>query len=281
MEVLITGGSGFIGSKTGEKLKERGYQVRLFKGDIRRGRDWETNLRGEETVLHLAAVRTETKTDFEINTRGTENLFKAVNKNGKIPRKMILVSSQAVYLGCKPPFKETARPKPTTIYGKSKLKAERISQKWCKKLKIPLIVLRYSTVLGSGIRKKSRMSGPLYIWVEAGLKSKPIKVYQDGNQSRDYVHVDDVATANLLAIESLDEGIYNVGSSEEVKLIDLANWVKKATGNLSEVLIVGGQPSPSDPRHLFSDTKKIKQFGWSTKKTAKKAVYEFVKSFKK
>jgi nucleoside-diphosphate-sugar epimerase len=144
-----------------------------------------------------------------------------------------------------------------------------------------LIILRYSTVLGSGVSKKSRMSGPLYSWVEAGLKGNPIEVYQDGNQSRDYVHVDDVVSANILAIESLDEGIYNVGGGKKVKLIDLANWVKKATGNLSEVLIVGGQPSPSDPRHLFSDTKKIKQSGWSTKKTAKKAVYEFVKSFKK
>lgn len=280
-EILITGSSGFIGSRTVSKLEKLRFKVQLFKGDVRRVEDWQENLAGGEIVLHLAAVKTKTDKDFEINTRGTENLFKAAQKSEKLPQKVILSSSQVVYLGCEPPFKENMVPRPTTVYGKSKLEAEKIAQEWSEKLGIPLVILRYSGVLGPGVREKSNMSRPLFAWTKAALGNKPIKVLQDGNQTRDYIHVDDVVAANILAIESLDRGIYNVGGGEEIKLVDLANWVRKATGGLSKVLIVGGQPSSSDPRCAFSETQKMEQYGWFPKKTAKEAVREFIKSFKK
>ena len=203
-------------------------------------------------------------------------MFIAAQRSNKLPKKVILASSQAVYLGCKKPFKEDMKPKPTTTYGRSKLKAEKVAQEWSKKLGIPLVTLRYSTVLGPGVREKSGMSGPLTVWTRAGLVGKPIKVFQDGKQTRDYIHVDDVVAANLLAVKKLPEGIYNVGGGKEIELIDFANWVKNATGKKSKILIVGGKASPSDPRHLFSDTKKLRSYGWKPRKTVRQAVEEFV-----
>lgn len=275
-KILITGGTGFIGARTVRALKKKDHEVVLFKGDVRKVGDWEKNLKGSETVLHLAAVRTETKKDFDVNVTGTENLFKAITRLNKLPKRVILASSQAVYMGCRIPFKESTKPVPTTVYGKSKLESEKVAQKWAKKLKTPLIILRYSTVLGPGVRKKSHMSGPLFTWTQAGLAGKSIKVFQDGKQTRDYIHVDDLVLANIFAIESLTSGIYNIGGDKKVRLIDFANWVAEATGAESEVLIVGGEAGPSDPRHLFSNTEKLKKYGWKPKKTVKQAVYEFV-----
>ncbi|KPJ70432.1 hypothetical protein AMJ51_01905 [Microgenomates bacterium DG_75] len=279
-EILITGSSGFVGSRTVNKFKRLGFKTRLFQGNISRLTDWKRNLKGGEIVLHLAAVKTETDKDFEVNTKGTEILFKAAQKSGKLPQKVVLASSQAVYLGCKPPFKEGMVPKPTTIYGKSKLKAEKVAQGWSKRLGLLLVILRYSGVLGPGVREKSKMSKPLFAWTKAALKNKPIKVFQDGNQTRDFVHVDDVVSANILAIKSLDEGIYNVGGGKKIKLIDLANLVKKATQSQSEILIVGGQPSLADPKHLFSDIQKLERCGWRAKKRVGQAVAEFAKEFR-
>lgn len=282
MKVLLTGGTGFIGSHTYSKLLTRGYKAFLFKGDVRKMGDWEKNLEKEvDVVIHLAAVRAKTEKDFEGNVKGIENLFMAAQRLNKLPKKVILASSQAVYMGCKKPFKEDTKPKPTTIYGRSKLKAEKVAQKWSKKLEIPLIILRYSTVLGPGVREKSGMSGPLIVWTRAGLAGEPIRVLQDGKQTRDYIHVDDVVAANLLAVKKLPKGIYNVGGGKEVKLIDFAKWVKDVTGKKSEILIVGGKVSPSDPQHLFSDTLKLESFGWRAEKTAREAVCEFVKKQKK
>lgn len=282
MKILLTGGSGFIGSHTHSKLLARGYKVFLFKGDIRKVGDWKKNLKEKiKIVVHLAAVRRETERDFDVNVRGTENLFIAAQGLNKLPKKVILASSQAVYMGCKIPFKESMKPVPTTTYGRSKLELEKMAQKWGKKLGIPLVILRYSTVLGPGVRKKSKMSGPLFRWTQAALAGESIKVFQDGQQSRDYVHVDDVASANILAVESLKGGIYNVGGNKEIRLIDFANWVADATRAKSKVLVVGGKASPSDPRHLFSDTQKLRRYGWKPKKTAKEAVSEFVHSLRK
>lgn len=277
MKVLLTGDTGFIGNHTYSKLLKRECKVFLFKGDVRKVEDWEKNLEKEvDIVIHLAAARTETKKDFEINIKGTENLFIAAQRSKKLPKKVILASSQAVYMGCKKPFKEGTKPKPTTTYGRSKLKAEKVAQKWSKKLEIPLVILRYSTVLGPGVREKSGMSGPLTVWTRAGLTGESIRVLQDGKQTRDYIHVEDVVAANLLAAKKLPKGIYNVGGGKEVKLIDFAKWVKDATGKKSEILIVGGRANLSDPRHLFSDTKKLRNYGWKSRKTIRQAVEEFV-----
>jgi len=192
---------------------------------------------------------------------------------------VVFASSQAVYFGCQPPFTETLNLNPPNVfYGESKLQAERLAMTACQMLKVPLVVLRYSTTIGPGIRQGSSMSGPLQKWVPAGLKGEPIIVFQDGEQTRDYIHVDDIIQANWLALTKINEGIFNVGGSKAIKLKDLAEWVKEATGGKSKIIIAGGGPTPADPRHLFSDTRKLQNFGWRPKKTVKEAVEEYIKS---
>lgn len=279
-KILITGGGGFIGSQTAKKLKELGYSVKLFEGDVCRVEDWGRNMAGGEVIFHFAGVRTESEEDFKVNALGTENLFLAAKSSGKIPQKVILVSSCAVYVGSKPPYHEEMAVKPATIYGQSKLKAENSAQKLAFKLKIPLVILRYATVIGPGIREKSRMSGPLARWVKAGFKGEPIKVNQGGDQSRPYVHIEDVVSANFLALEKIREGIFNVAGRGEIKLKTLARWVWEATGGRSEIVVLSGKPTPDDPKDFTVQTEKIRRWGWRPVKSAKEAVEEFVEKHK-
>ena len=277
-QVLVTGASGFIGAHTSEALGQTEREVRGFRGDMESVDDWKANLRNGDIVYLIAGVRTESQVDFAINAHGIENLFTVVRSTDKLPKMVILASSQAVYMGMRIPFKETDKSNPTTTYGRSKLLGETIATRWCNELGIPLVILRYSTVLGSGVRERSKMSGPLFIWAKAASSGEPIKVFQDGNQTRDYIHVDDVVSANLLALD-LPSGIYNVGGGEAIKVKDLAEWIKNAAKSDSEIIIVGGEPNEGDPRAMFSDTSKLTDQGWRVKKTANQAVEEFVAGF--
>ncbi len=277
--VLVTGATGFIGGATYNGLDRKVYNPNSFVGDVTKVEDWQKNLKVGEIIFLIAGVRTETDTDFAVNTNSIESLFEVALKMDTLPKRVILASSQAVYMGNDVPFKEPEEPLPTTTYGQSKLLGERVAQGWCQEFDVPLVILRYSTVLGSGVKEKSNMSGPLFVWVKAAFENAPIKVYQDGNQSRDYVHVDDVVRANILAID-LPNGIYNVGGGKPIKLLELANWIKEAVGSNSQIDILGGDCSKSDPREMFSDTTKIKSHGWKPKSTAKQAVEEFVASQK-
>ncbi|MBI3486052.1 NAD-dependent epimerase/dehydratase family protein [Candidatus Daviesbacteria bacterium] len=271
-KVLIIGATGFIGSNITPKLKSSGFEVTLFKGDVRNISDWENNIKGQEIILHLAGVKTETDLDYQINTDGIENLFKAIEITGRLPSKIVFFSSQAVYLGCKAPFKETMEPKPTTVYGKSKFKAEQIAQQKSAKLQIQLVILRLSTVLGEGIRRNTTMSGPLNNWVKLGFKGKKIKVFQDGNQTRDYLGIKDVVSASLISINKIKSGIFNVGGGQKYRLIDLAELVKTTTSNKAVIEIVGGGATSSDPRELISDISRLEKFGWKPKQSLKSAV---------
>lgn len=280
MKILLTGASGFIGNHTRKALLAKGYKVFVFRGDVRKIGDWKKNLENRPfTVIHLAAVKTESRKDFEVNTKGTENFFKAVEKSSYKTFRFILVSSQAVYIGQKPPFKETMALKPKTTYGISKLKAEHIAQKYGEKLGIRVIILRYSPVLGAGVRTGSNMSGPLFNWTKEALLGQPIQVFQNGEQTRDYVHVNDAVSAIILSVEKDLKGIFNVGGGKEIRLLDFAKWIKKVTQSNSRILRVDRKATVGDPKRMFSDISKLEKFGWKPRSSAKDAINEFVKSF--
>jgi nucleoside-diphosphate-sugar epimerase len=276
MKMLITGGTGFIGSHIVDQLQKEGYEIILFKGDITKKEDWEENLKdGVDTIVHVAGIRTQTTLDFEVNSGSVKVLAKVLSHRDVLPSSLIYISSQAVYFGLTPPFKEEMKVNPTTPYSKSKLEGEMLFLKIGKELGIRTVALRISTVLGPGVRIGNKMSGPLAIWIHNALKGDPLIVNQDGKQTRDYIHVDDVASATILAIQNNQvDGIFNCSGGKRIKLIEFANWVKEAAKSKSQIIVNGGDPTPGDPRDLFSDINKIAKFGWQPTKSAKEAVFE-------
>lgn len=276
MKILITGTTGFIGSATKQELLKRNHQVLPFVGDIRKIADWKKNLQqSPEVILHLAGVKTETDLDFQVNTKSCKNLIQALKDLSQTPQKIIFASSQAVYIGTKPPFKEDANCRPQTVYGKSKYEAEKALCD-AQNLDIRVIILRYSTILGRGIRQNSTMSGPLLRWTKNARSNEDISVFQDGKQTRDYIHVSDVVSANILAVEKDIKGTFNVGCSSQVAALSLAELIKKETNSKSHIVITN-QFSSSDPSHLFSDTSRLRSLGWNCTKTVKDAVDDFIK----
>lgn len=261
--VLITGGTGFIGSHTADKLRQLGYQCKMFTGDVRKLADWQKALAGIDVVFHAAGIRTETDQDFAVNTDGVKNMFEVIGKLKYPLQKVVLISSQAAV-------------KPDSIYGQSKHQAEQIAQQMGQKLKIGVVILRYSPVLGSGIREKSNMSGPLVNWVKAGLKGEPILIYQDPFRKRNYIHINDVVEANILAIEKLKKGIYNVVGGKAITLMELAKIIKKVTGNKSQIKVVPHQLKKSEKGDQLVSISKLKKFGWQPKGSIKQAVKDFV-----
>ncbi len=298
MRVLVTGATGFVGAKTVEALRHAGYGVRLFRGDVRNIVDWEKNLQDVDAVFQLAGIRTETEKDFAVNTKGAENLFTAIKNRSLLAlqgetlqtlqksfserssvKRIVLVSSQAVYSGNRLTYEESMQVvHPITMYGKSKYEAEKIAQKEGEQLGIDVVIFRYAAVLGSGIREKSNMSGSLARWVKAGIVGEPILVYKDPNRIRNYVHIDDVVSANLLAIDTLPSGIYNVCGDEEIRLLDLAEMIKKITGNISEVRVASVPLASGDNGDQTASNEKLKRFGWKPKKTIEEAVDAYVKA---
>lgn len=276
-KILITGSTGFIGSHTYMAFKHQGIEISKFNGDITNEVDWKENLLDDYILYLIAGTRTEKTEDFNVNSNSIAALFNAIKQTQRKPHKIVLASSQAVYIGNSAPFFETDIPCAITVYAQSKLKGENNLIRFCQENGIPFVILRYSTVLGRGIRPKSNMSGPLIAWLNASIQREPIKVFQDGEQTRDYIHVDDVVQANLLSV-TLPEGIYNVGGGNDIKLIELAKITKNALNSNSEIVVVGGEATDSDPKRMFSDTQKLMKFGWSPKKSVESAVYSFLKS---
>lgn len=269
-----------MGSHVSQLLDNKGISYRHFEGDVTSSADWEGQLGNVDIVLHMANVKTDSDRDFEVNTGGTIKLYEALGQTGAKLARVVLVSSQSVYLGCEGlPYREDMKPVPTIVYAKSRLEAEEVAKEWGDKLGIHLVVLRPSVAIGPQIDERGRISAPLIPWTRACLEGGVIKVFQDGNQTRDYTHVKDIAEAIVMAIDRLRDGVYNISSGEEVRLIEVAQWIIEDTNTNTQIVIAGGEPTLSDPSRVVSDATKIKKSGWQPERTARQAVREFVEVY--
>lgn len=253
---------------------------------------------------------------FLTNTVGTSLLYEvAVEK--KIPlKKVIVASSQAVYgdgfyecahkgaprifhaelrswdqllknhwdilcphhKGARPlPFREDQKVSPTNSYGISKYAAENLSLRIGRTFEIPTTVLRYSVVQGPRQSLRNFFSDPLRIFVVQALTDEPINVFEDGEQTRDFVNIDDVVAANLLVLQKAQTNfeIFNVGGGKGYALIDLAKAVKRITNSPSEV--ISGNFRRTDIRHAVSDISKLRQFGWRPARTIEHSIDSYLK----
>lgn len=289
MKVLVTGGAGFIGSWTAEALVRAGHEVivlddlstgdlrnlssvaesvRFLKGDVTDARTVAELIREErpEAIIHLAAIVSvdEVAEDpvrgFEVNVQGTLNLLEAARRYGV--RELIYASSAAVYgdpVGL--PVREDHPTRPKNVYGATKLAGEALVSAYMGNYGVPTAVLRYFNVYGPRMRA-GPYSGVIRKFIEAVLAGEPITIFGDGEQTRDFVYVEDVALANLAALESGARGVYNIGSGRPTKVRDLAALVMKVLGR--EVPVRHAPPRPGDIRHSYADiSRAVEEMGWS------------------
>jgi len=178
------------------------------------------------------------------------------------------------------PFREDQKVDPTNSYGLSKYALETTALRLGRVYEIPSVIFRYSIVQGPRQSPRNLYSGALRIFVSQGLADVPMTVYEDGQQTRDFVNVHDVTRANVMALRrpEMDYEVFNVGGGKPYRVFDFAEHVKRILNSPSEINI--GAFRRTDTRHAVSDISKLKRLGWTPKYTIDDSIHEYVKWFK-
>jgi UDP-glucose 4-epimerase len=285
MRVLVTGGAGFIGSHLCDAFQARGDEVcviddlshghvsRLSEDvDLHKGSmlnaSWLSALVEEirpDLICHLAAqvdVRVSVAfpgTDAEVNVVGTVNLLEAARGVGA--RVLFSSTGGALYGANAPvPSPESTLPAPSSPYGVAKYCAEQYVSLYNRVFGTTHAILRLANVYGPR-QGSSGEAGVVSIFCANTIQGKPLTVYGDGKQTRDYVYVDDCVAAFLAAADYGQAGTWNIGTGTEVSVLELATQVAQVTGDRRQPLFVPAR-SGELLRNALSCDRAAAELGW-------------------
>ena len=292
---IVTGHKGFIGSHLFTRLKEMGWFVfgmDLPEFDVTNKEHWSDLLTEvkPDYIFHLAGhldkyYEGEGKADFskylDINTKSVALMFEVIVENNLPIKKVIATSSQSVYgegdYQFDKPLEEWEDDslEPLSMYGASKAAMEDVLFTLGKQYHIPCVALRYSIVLGPGQRFQDREHGALRAFVDMAKSGEDVVTHEDGKQLRDFVHVEDVADANIVVAESseADYQIFNVGAGKSIEVIEMAEYIANKFGVKA---VAGGKKRINTPRHSLMNISKLKNLGWLPKRTWQEAVDNYI-----
>ena len=258
MNVLVTGGAGFIGrhlveylldnhqitiydnlsNGTMEKISFLIGKVKFIKGDVL---DFDKLLQSSknfDVIIHLAAKSDVAESvifpedTINVNVNGTINVLKCCVQN-KI-RKIIFASSASVYGDSSDIISEKSATIPLSPYGKSKLDAEIQIRKFADEFGFDAIILRLFNVYGKG--QNDQYAGVISKFLKNISDDKPLIIYGDGKQTRDFVSVYDVIRAIECAISSENSGTYNIASGKSISINELAEIIVSSSGKKLDII---------------------------------------------
>jgi UDP-glucose 4-epimerase len=303
MKLLVTGGAGYIGSIVARLLIANGHQIvvldnlerghreavpadaQLIVGDLRNPEDPRGALRagGFDGVLHFAALALvgesveHPELYYRTNVAGTLNLLEAMVAY-EVPR-LVFSSTCAVYgQPDEVPIPETATPRPQNAYGASKLAADHLIGDFCTAYPMGAVSLRYFNVAGAHgeageDHEPETHLIPNILKVPLGQRDA-VQIFgtdyptDDGTAVRDYIHIDDLADAHVLALENARQGehrIFNLGNGNGFSVRDVIAAVEKVTG--TTITAEESARRPGDPPRLVAAGQKIREeLGWAPKK---------------
>ncbi len=295
MRVLVTGGSGFIGSHVVDKLRDRGVQVRVFDmvmptfrsdiefyhGSLLYLEALKMAMSGVDVAYHLAAIA-DVKDVYEdphysesINVRGTINLLEAARRSRL--QRVIYGSTTWVYSEVADNYvdEETPLRAPSHLYTATKIASEYYCQSYSKLYNLPVTILRYGIPYGP----RAREGVVIAIFVRKALKGEPLTIAGDGSQFRKFVYVEDLAEGNVLALKPIaQDKIYNLDGSEKVTIKHIAEAVQKLIGNV-EIKYVPARPGDFSGKEVSSDLAKS-ELGWEPRVSFEEGLRRYIEWYR-
>ncbi|MGY3211136.1 NAD-dependent epimerase/dehydratase family protein [Mucilaginibacter sp. HD30] len=328
MNILITGGAGFIGSNLALKLIETGHtvtvldnlsiqihgadpestsdlfksingKVKFIRGSVTSREDLSNAIQGQDVIVHLAAETGTGQSMYliqkyaDINVGGTALMLDILANENHQVKKVIVASSRAIYGEGKyklidgtlvyphhrsavdmdrgdfevkfnkqtvylMPTDEESKIHPSSVYGITKQTQEQLIMTVCKSIGINAVAFRYQNVYGPGQSLKNPYTGILSIFSTQIKNGNDINIFEDGEESRDFVFINDIVDATLLGIEreEANNEVFNVGSGIATPVTAVANHLIKAY-NVKVKLNVTGNYRLGDIRHNYADLTKI------------------------
>jgi len=296
-KVVVTGGSGFIGSHVVDALVEEGYEVHVIDNlsggrndklnpmafyhikDLRKIEDLLEVFSGAKFVFHLAAmprVQYSIENPFETNdanVNGTLNVLIASQKCG-VKRVVYSASSSAYGDQDVMPLVEEMSAKPKSPYGLQKYIGELYCKLWSEIYGVESVCLRYFNVYGPRLNPDGAYALVIGRFLKQRKENLPMTITGDGEQTRDFTHVKDVARANVLAAESDKVGkgeVINIGAGKNVSIKRVAE-------------LIGGEiqfiPARLEPRNTLADNKKARELlNWEPKIEFEEGIGELKRIF--
>ena len=305
MKTLVTGGAGFIGSNLVRLLLENGHQVAVLdnlssgyrknldpfpqvqfvEGDVRDAAAVLRCAAGVEVIFHMAASVGNTRSiehpleDAEINVLGTLRVLEAARSSGV--RKVVFSSSAGIFGELKTlPIREDHPVEPDSPYGATKLAAEKLCLIYAKLYPLEAVCLRYFNVYGVNQRYDA-YGNAIPIFAHRILHGEPVIIFDDGEQTRDFINARDVAKANYLA--GLSRGIsgpFNIGSGTRITINRLVELLCQVSGIRARV--EHGPPRKGDVRDSLADVAPAKKaFGFEPGMSLEKGLAEYMDWAKK
>jgi UDP-glucose 4-epimerase len=292
LKTLVTGGAGFIGSNLVRSLLEAGHDVRvvdnfstgnranlveveddieLVEGELRSYERAHNAVRGVEVVFHQGALPSVPRsvqdplTTTAVNVDGTLNVLLAA-RDERV-RRVVFASSSSVYGNSgELPRSETSAPDPIAPYAVAKLAAERFCVSFSRVYEIETVALRYFNVFGPRQDPRSQYAAVVPRFIQEISEGRPVEIYGDGMQSRDFTFVANVVEANLLAstADGVNGRILNIATGSPISVNELADTIARVLGREVEKTYL--PPRPGEVRDSWANLTQARELlGYETR----------------
>jgi len=303
MEILVTGGAGFIGSHLSEALLKLGYHVRiidnfssgsldnivhlikgrkvdLIQGDCTKPKDVRKALTDIDVVFHFAAnpeVRLELndpKACFQQNVHSTHVILEEMRKSNI--HTIVFTSTSTVYGDAKkiPTPEDYAPLEPISIYGASKLASEALISSYVHTYNKKAVILRLANIVGPRSRH-----GVIIDFIMKLRNNLELEILGDGTQTKSYLYIDDCIEAILKACEVSNKAVevFNIGSEDQITVKRIAEIVAEEMGLCGVKFkftggVDGGRGWVGDVKNMLLDISKIKSRGWKPRYNSEEAI---------
>lgn len=322
MNWLITGGCGFIGTSLIKKLiDEKSHNIRVIdnlntgkRKDLRKvskykevpvemiGQFKDVELiigdilneelaikvtKNADVIVHLAANTgvgpsvENPRADCMVNIIGTLNYLEAAKLNNV--KKFIFASSGAPAGEVKPPIHEELPPHPVSPYGASKLAGEGYCSAYFKTFNIATVMLRFGNVYGPGSLNKNSVVAK---FIKQALRKETLEIYGDGVQTRDFIYIDDLINALMLAVFTDDIGgeVFQIASNQETTINEITKKIIEILNQkgIIDIDVIYGNTRLGDVKRNYSDTSKAKKrLGWQSLKNQDEGLKKTIEYFLK